>query len=98
VKGTPPSAPQALTATGSSSGVTLNWRAPASAGSSPIQYYKIYRGAYGAETFLGQTTGPVLSYNDTTGSAWTYYFYRVAAVNAAGQGPYSADVGSQRTG
>ncbi|MCU1449710.1 MAG: hypothetical protein JWP02_1880 [Acidimicrobiales bacterium] len=97
VQGTPPSAPQALSATGSPSGVVLNWRAPASAGTSPVTKYRIYRGAYGAETFLAEVTAPTVTYNDTTGPAWTYYFYRVAAVNASGQGPYSADVGSQRT-
>jgi titin len=96
--GTKPSAPQGLTVTGSPSGVALSWRAPASAGSSPVTSYRIYRGAYGAETFLIQTIGPVTTYNDTSGAPWTYYFYRVAAVNAAGQGPYSADVGGQRTG
>jgi hypothetical protein len=28
---------------------------------------------------------------------WTWYYYRVTAVNAAGEGPPSADAGGNRT-
>jgi len=38
-----------------------------------------------------------LSYNDTTGGAWTWNYYRVTAVNAAGESVPSADVGGYKT-
>jgi hypothetical protein len=76
--------------------VVLNWQPPASG--APILRYVIYRGDWGKETFLAETNGPVTTYNDTSGGAWVYYFYKVAAVNAAGQGPFTPDVGGQRTG
>jgi fibronectin type 3 domain-containing protein len=80
---------------GSSLGVRLTWQAPASSGSSPITSYNIYRRGWGSETLLASTTGT--SYNDASASIWITYYYRVTAVNAAGQGPYSTAVAGQRT-
>jgi hypothetical protein len=57
--------------------------------------YRIYRGAWDSTTLL--TTTNSLSYNDTSTTTWTYYFYRVAAVNSAGQGPYTPNQGGQKT-
>jgi hypothetical protein len=73
-------------------GVTLAWDPPATGS---VQYYKVCRGSWGAETCLWTTASTI--YADTTAKVWTFYYYRVAAVNSAGQGPYTADVGGQRT-
>jgi subtilase family serine protease len=93
--GTLPSAPQGLKVTGTIGGVSLGWQPPANLGGSPVTY-KIYRGGWGSETYLATTSAT--SYTDLSAPMWTYYFYRVAAVNATGQGPYTPDVGGQRTG
>jgi titin len=81
--------------TGTIGGVSLGWQPPANLGGSPVTY-KIYRGGWGSETYLATTSAT--SYTDLSAPMWTYYFYRVAAVNATGQGPYTPDVGGQRTG
>ena len=69
-------------------GVQLSWGAPANGGSSPITSYRIYRSTTsGAETLLTSTTAT--SFKDTSTSRGVQYFYRVSAVNAAGEGPLS---------
>jgi fibronectin type 3 domain-containing protein len=58
--------------------------------------YKIYRGGWGTETFLTSTTAT--SFTDTGAGAWTWHYYRVTAVNAAGlEGAYTPDVGGYKT-
>ncbi len=86
----PPAAP-ALSATAGDAKVSLAWNAPANNGA-PITAYKVYRGtAPGAGTLL-QTLGTVTSYDDTTAVNGTTYYYRVAAVNSAGDGTQSNEV------
>ncbi len=98
VKATAPSAPQGLTVTNQCTGALLKWAAPASNGGAAITAYKIYRGGWGAETYLATVNGSALSYNDTTGGAYTYNYYRVTAVNAGGiEGPPSSNVGGYKT-
>ena len=59
--------------------------------------YRVYRGDYGAETFLTTVTNAT-SYKDTTAGSWTWHYYRVTAVNAAGlESPMSPDVGGYQT-
>jgi hypothetical protein len=96
IKANPPSAPQNATLTSQCTGALLTWTPPASNGGAPITSYRVYRGAWGAETFLASTTGT--SYNDTTGGTWTWNYYRVTAVNASNlEGPPSSDVGGYKT-
>ena len=97
IKGTPPSAPTNATLTSQCTGALLKWGPPTSSGSAPITAYNIYRGSWGAEVYLATVPASALSYNDTTGGAWTWNYYRVTAVNAAGEGPPSADVGGYKT-
>jgi len=88
-----PSAPQSLTAVGGNASVALSWSAPASNGGSAVTGYNVYRGTgAGAEG-----TTPVASnvagtgFTDTSLTNGTPYFYRVAAVNAVGTSPMSAE-------
>lgn len=63
--------------------ISLNWGKPASNGTN-ISFYKIYRGnASGKETYFYNTTSTsFIDYNITGG----HYYYRVSAVNGAGEG------------
>lgn len=82
--------------TSQAGGITVCWSAPASVGSGPILSYKIYRGDWGAETYLATVSGSTLCFQDTSVPMWTYYYYRVTAVNAAGEGPPSNNTGALR--
>jgi len=86
---TAPGAPSLGAATSASTSVTLQWSPPGSNGGSAITNYKIYRGtSSGAETFLTQV-GNVTSYLDVAVAFGTTYYYKVSAINAAGEGPLS---------
>ncbi len=97
---TVPGAPTSLTATaplgvGGSTQIQLTWRAPSTDGGSPITGYRIWRSPNGVTDWVILVPGP-------TGTATTYLhtglapnttrFYRVAALNAQGQGNYSSPV------
>jgi hypothetical protein len=84
----PPTAPTGLTATAKGgSEIDLSWTAP----SGTITSYNVFRGtAAGAESATPLATGVTsTSYADKSVSAGTEYYYKVAAVNAAGQGEES---------
>jgi hypothetical protein len=94
VAGTAPSAPQRFRVRNRSTGPMLSWLAPSSAGSAPITGYVIYRGPPGAETLLTTVTSP--GYTDTSAVKRVVYDYKVAAVNAAGQGPFTPEVAGRK--
>ena len=80
-----PSAPQNLKTTAGDAQVTLSWSAPLSDGGSAITSYDVYKGsASGAET-LYATTGNVLAYTDIAVANGQTYYYKVTAVNSAGE-------------
>jgi hypothetical protein len=87
-----PGAPAGLTATAGHAQVTLSWAAPASDGGSPVSGYDVYAAASAdfegaAEVAVVTNTAVVLA-----GLAdGTPYYFRVTAVNAAGQSPPSAE-------
>jgi len=88
-----PRTPQAKTA--NPKGVSLSWLAPTSNGGSAITNYRIYRGtASGGETLL-TTVGNVTSFTDTGTTAGVRYYYRIAAVNAVGEGAQSSEVNAR---
>ena len=92
---TAPGAPS-LTASGASGVVHLSWSAPSNGGAA-ISNYKIYRGATsGSETLL-TTLGNVTSFDDTTVSNGTTYYYKVSAVNSVNEGPLSNEVSATPT-
>src|SRR3989475_506908 len=84
-----PSAPQNLQAAAGNAQVSLSWIAPSSNGGSAITNYKIYRStSSGTETLL-TTVGNVLSYTDTGLTNGQVYYYKVTALNSAGESPQS---------
>jgi len=86
-----PSLPRDLKATAGDSLVTLNWRAPAWDGGSPITNYRIYRGlASGNESLLAEI-GNVLTYADSGLMNGQRYYYQVSARNAIGEGSKSPE-------
>ena len=88
-RSSPPTKPLNLQATGSAGSITLTWERPSSDGGSSITNYRIFRGiTSGAETFLVEV-GDVLTYADIGLTQNQTYYYQVAAVNSAGEGPKS---------
>nr|MDO8112993.1 PQQ-binding-like beta-propeller repeat protein [Candidatus Sigynarchaeota archaeon] len=86
-----PSAPQTLTTIPGSNQVVLNWTPPASDGGSTITNYSIYVGtAPGGET-LNTTVGVVLTCTVTNLHDGQVYYFKVAAINAFGQGSNSTE-------
>jgi predicted phage tail protein len=86
---TAPGAPAALTATAGNAQVSLSWRAPGSDGGAQITSYNIYEGT--SQTITGQ---PVASVKGTSVTVQqlangTTYYFKVTAVNQAGEGPAS---------
>jgi hypothetical protein len=92
----PPSEPRSLvTSPNLAAGIGLSWQPPTSAGTSPINGYRIYRETTsGAETVV--SVGPILSFTDTDVANGATYWYRVAALSASGEGPASGPVVAQR--
>jgi fibronectin type 3 domain-containing protein len=87
-----PSAPLNLTATAGDARSTLTWSAPSSDGGSPIVGFKLYRGTSPGGEVLLATLGNVLSYTDAGQTNGQAYYYRLTAVNAAGEGPMTSEV------
>jgi fibronectin type 3 domain-containing protein len=88
-----PGAPTGLTATPGNSQVTLSWAAPASDGGSRVSSYNVVEGT----TADLSGSAPVTNVTGTTVTLpslinGTTYFFEVAAVNAAGQGPLSTEM------
>lgn len=90
---TGPGAPAGLTATPGNGRVSLSWTAPASSGGAAISGYVIYQGT-SPGTGSPRAAGPVkgTSYTVTGLTNGTRYYFKVAAVNKAGQGKASGEV------
>ncbi|HWB68336.1 MAG TPA: fibronectin type III domain-containing protein, partial [Mycobacteriales bacterium] len=70
--------------------VSLSWSAPASDGGSPITGYVVQDSTDGGAHWTSVATAAGTSTTVTGLVAGTAYVFRVAAVNAAGTGPFSA--------
>ena len=90
---TVPTVPRSVVAAqNATKGVTLTWVAPSSNGGAAIAGYRLYRGTTtGSQPFL-LAIGNVTSYVDSATTAGVRYYYRLSAVNAAGEGPLSSRV------
>ena len=92
---TEPSAPRNLWAISGHGYVNLSWNAPADDGGRSITEYRIYRRtSSGEEAYLTSVNGSTTTYTDNTGATdghFTYY-YRVSAVNIAGESAKSNEV------
>ncbi|HEV7515042.1 MAG TPA: PKD domain-containing protein, partial [Thermoanaerobaculia bacterium] len=87
-----PGAPRLVSAVRTASGITVTWLAPDNGGAA-LSAYKVYRGtAAGQETLLARVDPGKPRFVDTTASARRVYFYKVAAVNAAGTSPTCGEV------
>jgi predicted phage tail protein len=86
---TAPGAPAGLTAAAGDAQVSLSWQAPGSDGGAQITSYNVYEGTgsniTGKPVASAQGTGATIK-NLTNG---TTYFFKVTAVNKAGEGPAS---------
>jgi hypothetical protein len=85
--------PAGLTAAAGDGQVTLSWTAPASDGGSPVTGYNVYKG-----TTSGGETGPAngtlvtaTGYKVTGLVNGTTYYFRVTAVNKAGESKPSVE-------
>jgi hypothetical protein len=87
---------------GTGATINLEWEAPADEGGSDVSGYKVQRynsdtgmwDEIGAPTDAGTTADP---YEDSGLTLGTTYYYRVAAVNDQGTGPYTAYEGAAPT-
>ncbi|MEM0449175.1 MAG: fibronectin type III domain-containing protein [Methanomassiliicoccales archaeon] len=87
---TPPGAPTNLLAQGGVRQITLSWNPPSSDGGSTITGYRIYRATSASGPFTLIASISAISFYQNTGlpNGATYY-YRVSAVNSAGEGALS---------
>jgi fibronectin type 3 domain-containing protein len=89
-----PSTPTGVTATAGAGKVSLSWTASSGATS-----YNVYRGTSsggeGTTAYASGLTGT--SYTDTSVTAGTTYYYKVAAVNSAGTSAQSSEVSATPT-
>lgn len=89
---TAPTAPQSPSATADANSINLAWSAPSSDGGSAITAYKVYRGTSSGNLSLYQTLGVVTSYDDTSVTPGTRYYYAIVATNAIGDSSQSSEV------
>jgi uncharacterized repeat protein (TIGR03803 family) len=88
----PPTAPTGVKATGSAGTVTITWNSVLTASSYNV-FVGMAPGAEGQSPSRTDITGTSVSINDAQNG--TTYFLKVAAVNAAGVGPKSAEVSAE---
>ena len=86
----PPAAPTGLSPFPGNAQVTLSWTASLGATS-----YDVYRGTSSAGETLIQAGVSATSFTDTGLTNGAIYYYKVSAVNAAGQGPLSSEVSAE---
>ena len=90
---TKPNTPSGLSASASSSSISLSWNSVSGAES-----YKIYRSTSvsGSYTFIKSTSSTY--YSDSSVSSGVTYYYKVSAVNSAGESSQSSYVSAKISG
>jgi len=87
----PPSVPKSLHASGGNGQITLVWQAPASDGGSAVINYTIYQGTSpGGESYVTSTNNT--TYTSTGLVNGKTYYFKVSAVNWAGEGPRTTEI------
>ena len=95
---TPPSAPTNLAGMGAKGKVSLSWQASSDTGGSGLAGYEIYRSPTGASgSFVKIATTSSISYMDTGLERRTTYWYRVVALDGAGNRSGSSNTVSVQT-
>ena len=90
IPGVAPTAPLNLVAIAGNTNITLQWNVPADNGGYPISAYRIYRGTIsGGEVYIATISSSTTTYLDTGLTNGITYYYKVTAVNAMGESPYS---------
>jgi titin len=87
-----PTIPLNLTARTGDGTVTLNWSSPAFDGGGRITSYVIMRGLARDEMGEVAQLGNETSWVDMTVELGTFYYFKVAAKNSAGMGPFTPEV------
>jgi len=72
--------------------IVISWQAPADNGGDAIISYKIYRGISSSNETYFLTLGNISSFTDTNLVNGQTYYYRITAVNAMGESPWSGEV------
>jgi hypothetical protein len=85
-------APQSPVATPWNGSVTLTWTAPASDGGATIDMYDVQRSTTGTSGWMSIASPTSTSYSAIGLTNGTKYYFRIAAHNSAGYGPYSTVV------
>jgi len=92
IPATKPNAPDHLLIRVENGKIVISWQVPADNGGASIIGYNIYRGtSSGNETFF-LTIGNLSSFLDANLLSGQTYYYRITAVNAMGESPYSVEV------
>jgi hypothetical protein len=89
----PPGIPKGIGTYISGESIAITWQAPADDGNSRITGYKLYRSVVPGEREFYQMVGPSdLTFIDGFGKPKTTFYYRVSAINKAGEGELSGEV------
>jgi clostripain len=93
-----PGVPLNLHSSAATNVIALSWQAPASNGGSPISTYRVYRASASSGPFSPIAIVSTPSYTDSNVTQGQTYWYKVAAITAAGEGQageaFSATVSS----
>jgi hypothetical protein len=89
-----PGAPVAVGVLAADGVAQVVWSAPGSDGGSAVSGYRVYRGTSPGGEVLLASVGAVSGFTDSGVSNGVSYYYRVSAVNVAGEGPLSVEVGA----
>ena len=89
-----PGAPASISVHETLMSLRVTWEPPADNGGAPVTGYAIYKGDADDLELLVEMPASATEYLDLTLTAGIKYYYTVAAINSAGEGPASEQVGA----